>query len=244
MFFRFLESFNGEPLLLYLGVIGIAIAGGGIPPIIERNRRRKIENSLPGLLESLASSVGAGHGLQEAMMEQAKNMPGLLSELLKQTLEESHASDINSALTSFSAKTRSSQVQRVMMLIETAMDQDAPLQVILESLSHDYERLNDLINRRENELLGRGILIIMFVSIGLPGLIAFIVGLFAPASSGFKLDDFNSTFSTFFAAASAVGVGVSGRMLGRLKSYLWFLPLWMAISMGLYLGAVKAIGGG
>ena len=180
MFFRFLEAFNGEPLLLYLGVIGIAIAGGGIPPIIERNRRRKIENSLPGLLESLASSVGAGHGLQEAMMEQSKSAPGLLSELLKETLEESHSTDINSALTSFSAKTRSSQVQRVMMLLETAMEQDAPLQGILESLSHDYERLNDLINRRENELLGRGILIIMFVSIGLPGLIAFIVGLFAP----------------------------------------------------------------
>jgi pilus assembly protein TadC len=244
MFFRFLEAFNGEPLLLYLGVIGIAIAGGGIPPIIERNRRRKIENSLPGLLESLASSVGAGHGLQEAMMEQSKSAPGLLSELLKETLEESHSSDINSALTSFSAKTRSSQVQRVMMLLETAMEQDAPLQGILDSLSHDYERLNDLINRRENELLGRGILIIMFVSVGLPGLIAFIVGLFAPASAGFKLDDFNSTFGTFFAAASAVGVGVSGRMLGRLKSYLWFIPLWMAISMGLYLGAVKVIGGG
>ena len=111
MFFRFLEAFNGEPLLLYLGVIGIAIAGGGIPPIIERSRRRKIENSLPGLLESLASSVGAGHGLQEAMMEQSKSAPGLLSELLKETLEESHSSDINSALTSFSAKTRSSQVQ-------------------------------------------------------------------------------------------------------------------------------------
>jgi hypothetical protein len=29
-----------------------------------------------------------------------------------------------------------------------------------------------------------------------------------------------------------------------LKSYLWFIPLWMAISMGLYLGAVKVIGGG
>ena len=31
-------------------------------------------------------------------------------------------------------------------------------------------------------------------------------------------------------------------MMGRLKDTLWWLPMWMAISMGLYLGAVKAVG--
>ena len=86
-------------------------------------------------------------------------------------------------------------------------------------------------------------LAIIFVSVGLPVLIAFIVGLFAPASKGFQITAFNQTFSLFFAAASAVAVGVSGRMMGRLKDTLWWLPMWMAISMGLYLGAVKAVGG-
>jgi hypothetical protein len=40
-----------------------------------------------------------------------------------------------------------------------------------------------------------------------------------------------------------VAVGVSGRMMGRLKDTLWWLPMWMTVSMGLYLGAVKAVGG-
>jgi len=40
-----------------------------------------------------------------------------------------------------------------------------------------------------------------------------------------------------------VGVSVSGRMMGRFRDTLWWLPLWMAVSMGLYLGAVKAVGG-
>ena len=97
------------------------------------------------------------------------------------------------------------------------------------------------MNQRETELSGNGMLIIIFVSIGLPVLIAFIVGLFAPASKGFQITGFNQTFSLFF-AASAVAVGVSGRMMGRLKDTLWWLPMWMAVSMGLYLGAVKAVG--
>jgi pilus assembly protein TadC len=177
------------------------------------------------------------------MMEQSRNVPGPLGKLLLETLEESHSSSFEAALSAFAAKTRSSQVQRVMVLIETAIEQDAPLQQILSDLAMDYERLNDLMNTREEELLGRGLLIVMFVSIGLPVLIAFIVGLFAPASSGFQIDSFNQTFSLFFGAASAVALGVSGRMLGRFKDALWWMPLWIALSMGLYLGAVVMIGG-
>jgi pilus assembly protein TadC len=163
--------------------------------------------------------------------------------LLTETLESSHASSFDAALSAFASKTRSSQVQRVVVLIDTAMEQDAPLQNILSDLAMDYERLNDLMNKRETELAGRGILIILFVCIGLPVLIAFIVGLFAPAASGFQINNFNSTFSTFFAFASATGALVSGRMMGRARDMLWWIPLWMSTSMLLYLGAVKMIGG-
>jgi hypothetical protein len=83
----------------------------------------------------------------------------------------------------------------------------------------------------------------LFVCIGLPVLIAFIVGLFAPASKGYQIDGFNQTFALFFAASSAIASLVSGRMLGRMKDFLWWLPFWMSVSMGIYLGAVKMIGG-
>ena len=243
MIFGLLETFNGNPLLLYLSVIGMACAAGGIPPMMERKRRRSIENALPGLLEGLSDTVGAGRGIQEAMMEQSRNVQGPLGKLLLETLEESHSSSFEAALSAFAAKTRSSQVQRVMVLIETAIEQDAPLQQILSDLAMDYERLNDLMNTREEELLGRGLLIVMFVSIGLPFLIAFIVGLFAPREQGFQLGDFNSSFTMFFGAASLVSVGVSGRMLGRMKSALWWAPLWMAVSMSIYHVGVLVIGG-
>ena len=91
-------------LLLVLVVFGIACAAGGIPPMRERSRRRSIENSLPSLLESLSDSVGAGRGIQEAMMEQSRTLTGPLGKLLKQTLEESHSSSFDAALASFSAK--------------------------------------------------------------------------------------------------------------------------------------------
>jgi pilus assembly protein TadC len=243
MIFGILEMFRNEPLLLLIITLGVACAIGGIPPIIERQRRRSIENDLPALLEALSDSLGAGLGLQQAMMAEADRNTGKLGKMLKETLAESHASSFDAALSNFATKSRSSQVQRVMHLISTAIEQDAPLRNILADMSRDYERLNDLMNRRESDLMGRSILIIMFVSIGLPFLIAFIVGLFAPRNQGFQLEEFNSSFTMFFGAASLVAVGVSGRMLGRMRSALWWAPLWMAVSMTIYHVGVLVIGG-
>ena len=243
MIFGILEMFRNDPFLLFMITIGIAFAIGGVPPIIERQRRRSIENDLPAMLEALSDSLGAGLGLQQAMMAEADRSTGTLGKLLKETLAESHASSFDSALANFATKSRSSQVQRVMHLISTAIEQDALLQNILSDMSQDYERLNDLMNRRESDLMGRSILIVMFVSIGLPFLIAFIVGLFAPRSQGFQLDEFNTSFTLFFGAASLVAIGVSGRMLGRMRSSLWWAPLWMAVSMTIYHVGVLVIGG-
>ena len=243
MLFSFLEMFRHEPLILFLFTLGIACAMGGVPPMIERSRRRGIENDLPSMLEALSDSLGAGLGLQQAMAAEADRNTGLLGKLLRETLAESHTSSFAAALSNFATKSRSPQVQRVMHLISTALEQDAPLQQILADMSRDYERLNDLMNRRESDLMGRAILIILFVSIGLPFLIAFIVGLFAPSSQGFQLDELNSSFTIFFGAASLVAIGVSGRMLGRMRSTLWWAPLWMSISMTIYHVGVLVIGG-
>ena len=177
------------------------------------------------------------------MQHQAKTAPSPLGHLLEETLKESHSSSFDAALSSFATKTRSSQVQRVMHASRPQSRQNAPLQEILMNLSMDYERLNDLMNKRGIRAPRRGILIVLFVCVGLPGL-GFLVGLFTPASSGFQIRSFPaSTFSLFFALASAVGVAVSGRMFGRMRDTMWFVPGWMAMSMFIFLGATKLIGG-
>ena len=243
MIFDLMEMLRGQPIVLILFTFGVAGVMGGIPPMIERSRRRKIENDLPSLLEALSDSLKAGLGLQQAMQAESERNTGVLGSLLRKTLEDSHASSFDAALANFATKTRSSQVQRVMHLLSTAIEQDSPLGDILSNLAMDYERLNDLMNQREEELMGRAILIILFLCMGLPVLIAFIVGLFAPETKGFQLDGFHTSFSLFFGACAGMAVAISGRMLGRLGSMLWFVPLWMAVSMFIYLGGYQIAGG-
>lgn len=223
---------------MYLIIVGIAIAFGGIPPILERRRRRSIENALPGFLEAMSDGVGAGLGLQEVMMEQSKIQTGPLGNLLSEALSTSQVTSFDESLSAFATSSRSAQVQRVTQLIQTAVEHNAPLQSILYDLSHDYERLNDLINEREKNLSGIAMTIVLFVCLGLPGVIALIVGQFAPASKGFQLTDFNNTFAIFFGAASLVAVATSARMLGRFRENAWFFPFWFAFSMMFYYAAV------
>ena len=64
MLFQMLELLRDQPAILVLFTFGLAGIFGGIPPMLERARRRKIENDLPAMLEALADSMGAGLGLQ------------------------------------------------------------------------------------------------------------------------------------------------------------------------------------
>ncbi len=241
MLFDFLELLNDEPIMLLLLNIGLAGLGGALPPILERSRRRGLENSLAEVLEGLSDSIGAGQGLQQAIMKIGQSRNDLFGKLLADTLEISAVTSFDAALADFALKTRSKQIQRVINLLSTAEENDAPLQEILFRMSMEYEKLNDLMNKRESELMGRAILIMMFIGVGLPGLIAFISGLFAPSTAGYDVEDVNSSLAKYFGASAAVAVLVSGRMLGRMKDYLWLTPLWMFGSMLFFMMAYNAI---
>ena len=67
MLLGFLEVLNDYPVVLLLIIVAIAGTGGAIPPVLERMRRRDLENAISEVLELLSDNVGAGEGLQQAL---------------------------------------------------------------------------------------------------------------------------------------------------------------------------------
>ena len=57
-----LEIANDHPVLLVLMVLALASMGGGVPPMIERRRRRAIERGLPtpSRASRIASELDSG----------------------------------------------------------------------------------------------------------------------------------------------------------------------------------------
>ena len=90
-----LEIANDHPVLLVLMVLALASMGGGVPPMIERRRRRAIERGLPTLLESLSDSIGAGLEAQQAMKAQADSNDRL-GALIHHALEDGEILDVRS----------------------------------------------------------------------------------------------------------------------------------------------------
>ena len=120
------------------------------------------------------SSIGSvGGPVLSGDEDCAKTAPAPLGPLLEETLKESYSSLMPNF--KFLRRKLAHPKYNALYLLEIVIEQNAPLQEILMNLSMDYERLNDLMNKRESELQGRGLLIVLFVCIGLPGLIGFLV---------------------------------------------------------------------
>ena len=99
----------------------------------------------------------------------------------------------------------------------------------------NISNLNKLMNKRDTELQSSAFLIIFFVCLMLPAIIAFMIGIFAPKSSGMVVDDLNTIMAYFFGAATGISVLISGRMLGRMMSWFWYVPSFALLSMLVYI---------
>ncbi len=241
MILDFLEVLNDYPFVLLLIIISIATLGGGVPPILERRRRRGLENAISEVLELLSDNIGAGEGIQQGLARVAEVRNDLFGKLISDAIQASKATSFNAAMAEMAVKSRSKQVQRVINLILTSLESDAPMQDVLFEMSQEYSRLNKLVNKRDTELQSSAFLIIFFVGLMLPAIIAFMIGIFAPKSSGMVVGDLNSIMAYFFGGATAIAVLISGRMLGRMMNWFWFVPSLALMSMLIYILGFEVI---
>ncbi len=234
MVWNYLESMNDNGTLVLLMPLAIACLGGAVPHYFERQRRRSIERAMPEILEAISAALGAGLGIEQALTDVSETRTDITGRLLKIAIERSEAASFDAALAKFALETRSKMAQRIINLLSTSMEQNAPLQDVTFRMSMEYERLNLLMNDRETKIYGQAMTMLIMMGLMLPGIAGFIVGVFAGPPKGFPVDSVLDSVELFTAAAIGITVVISGRMLGRLRAYLWIMPAWMVISTGLF----------
>ena len=145
MIWQLMERLNDNPAAIILLPIAVICLGGAIPLMREYNRRRSIERALPEMLELISAELGAGLGLEQAFADVAKSRNDEAGKLLDLALERAQATSFSAALARFAIETRSSMVQRVVNLLDAALEQNAPLQDVTYRMSIEYEKLNTLL---------------------------------------------------------------------------------------------------
>ncbi len=238
----YLETLNDNGTLLLLMPLAIACSGGAVPQFFERRRRRAIETAMPEVLESISGAIGAGLGVEQALSEVAKSRTDITGKLLSAAIERSEAASFDAALAKFALETRSMMAQRIVNLLSTSMEQNAPMKDVSFRMSMEYERLNQLMNERESKVFGQAFTMLVLMGLMLPAIAGFIVGVFAGPKKGFPVDAVLDSVELFCAAASGITVAICGRMLGRMRAYLWIMPAWMAASTAIFLGVYMGLG--
>jgi pilus assembly protein TadC len=235
------ELVSNSFILVILLPLAIPCTAGAMPGVIERLRRRDLESALPEVLETISTSIGAGLGLQQALTDIARNRDDETGKLLGRAIQRSKATTFDAALAEYAINSRSVIIQRVINLLTTAIEQDAPLQEVTNSMSIEYDRLNKLINLREKEMNGQSVLLLLLMCLLLPGVMGFMFAVFGLASVGAYWGHIHGVMLPYLMASAALSVIVSGRMLGRTKQSLWWVPFWASLSAVLYIGLFEAI---
>ena len=240
----FYELLGVSIFLVLMIPITLPCLAGAIPGYFERRRRRQLEGALPEVLESISSSIGAGLGLQQALTEISRTRTDETGKLLAQAIDRSRSTSFDAALAEYAINSRSVLIQRVVNLLSTAVEQDAPLSEITNSMSVEYDRLNKLINTRESEMSGQSMLLLMLMCLLLPGVMGFMFAVFGLAAVGAYWGHIHAVMVPYLMASAALSVVVSGRMLGRTKQAMWWIPFWSTLSAVLYIGLFEAIQAG
>ena len=241
--FGVLDMVTDSLLMSLLVPITILCAGGGLPYVIERRRRRSIEKALPEMLETISTTLGAGLGLQQAFTDMAQHRTDLVGKLLRDAVAKSKATSFDAALSDFALRTRSAMVQRAMNLLQTANANEAPLQQVTFSMSIEYDRLVRLQNKRHADLVGSAVMMQILMCVLLPAVIGMMYGLFAPANSGIPMTDIHNSVMAYFGFSAAFGVLAGAVMIGRpLSSSLWWVAPWALLGQFTYMATYLSAG--
>lgn len=234
----FLDMVTDSFLISFFIPLTIISIGGGLPFILENRRLKKLENGLPELLEGISTSLGAGLGLQQAITSMSEQRNDGLGELLRRAIARSKITTFDAAISEFAVDSRSQPIQRAFNLLQTADENEAPLQDVTFSMSLEYDRLMRLRYKRELDLKGQALMLKGLMSVLLPATIGMMFGLFAGPHSGIPMDLFHPSMLFYFTAGSAFSVLVSAVMVGKsLNSAVWWIAPWALLSQIIYMGS-------
>ncbi|HJM19909.1 MAG TPA: type II secretion system F family protein [Candidatus Thalassarchaeaceae archaeon] len=234
----FLDMVTDSLLISFFIPLTIISIGGGLPFVLENRRLKKLENGLPELLEGISTSLGAGLGLQQAITSLSEQRNDVLGSLLRRAIGRSKVTTFDAAISEFAVESRSQSIQRAFNLLQTADENEAPLQDVTFSMSLEYDRLLRLRNKRELDLQGQSLMLKGLMAILLPATIGMMFGLFAGPQSGIPMDLFHPSMLMYFTAGSAFSVLVSAVMVGKtIKSAVWWIAPWALAAQIVYMGS-------
>ena len=226
-----------DDVLQIIGLGGILCLIISLPLSTSMKKTRKIEDTIPDILTEVAANIRSANSVESSFRDVAAVRTDYSGRLLKITCERMNQTSFSQAMQEFGLKTKSVAVQRIVSLINIAIESGASIADVLEKISEELFSIYSLRQDRENKSGTNASVILWGGVLFTPGIIGFILGFFN-AGAGIDLGqapDIIQSFLIFFAVECAFMHAVA---MGSMKVDMIRTPFYMFLAQLIYVMAL------
>ncbi len=232
------------------GLLLCAMALMFIIPMVQADKRRNaIEEALPDVLHHMSVAIRTGLVLESVIQEISESEYGAISEEFTQIMVEMRRGrPLKDALTAFSKRSGSKEIQRAMMLLLEGVESGGPISDVLDEVSDDMRAIK-MVRRDRKSSTSQQVSFLAMASLIAGPFVMGVVGALPTIMEGmtagmpaaqFPMDDIRAvvTALSFYvvAQAASTGIMIAVIMYGDFKKGFKFM-----IPMGIVAFAVFKI---
>lgn len=230
-----------DPILIALLPLGIISVGLYVPSWLQARKVRKIETALSEVLSDLTESLKGGYSLESALKELAEKRNDPLGKELQTVIKDLREHPLREALVRFGKRSNSQATQRVVSIINIALETNANLADVTRRVSEELWAGYMLERDREAKVGSYSFLTTLCAALLIPGIIGFILGAFSRGVEPEALATILPDFRYFVIGLGVCGALMRGCITGKMKQALLLAPFFVLVSYGVFTGAVTLI---
>ncbi len=202
------------------GLLLCAMALMFIIPMVQADKRRNaIEEALPDVLHHMSVAIRTGLVLESVIQEISESEYGAISEEFTQIMVEMRRGrPLKDALTAFSKRSGSKEIQRAMMLLLEGVESGGPISDVLDEVSDDMRAIK-MVRRDRKSSTSQQVSFLAMASLIAGPFVMGVVGALPTIMEGmtagmpaaqFPMDDIRAvvTALSFYVVAQAASTGI------------------------------------
>jgi len=227
------NALEDDDVLQGLFIAGIACFIISLPISISKKKTRRVEDDIPDVLTEVSANIRSANSVESSLRDVATVRTDYTGRLLQATCQRMNETSFSQAMEEFGLKAKSVTVQRIVSLINIAIESGASIADVLDKISSELFSIYSLRQERENKSATNASVILWGGVTFTPGIIGFILGFFN-AGAGVPLGsapDIIKSFLIFFAIECAFMHAVA---MGSMKVDMIRVPFYMFMAQFIF----------
>ncbi len=174
------DAVKEDNTLITFGIVGILSLLISLPVTRSIAKTRQVEDAIPNILTEVAGSIRSANSVESSFRDVAAVMDNYPGRLLQKTCLLMNETSFNEAMKQFAKDSKSLAVERIVSLINIAIESGASIADVLDKISEELFDVYSLRTERENKSATNAMVIlwggILFTAVVIGGMLGLFGG--------------------------------------------------------------------